>query len=88
MGQSLFWGTKMKRNKPGFLKPEDAKDIALGLYNGEAAMVMLINPRSEILLNLRDNKPAILYPAHWAIIGGGVEKGETPALAARREVKE
>lgn len=78
----------MNRSKPIFLKSEDTKDIQQGRYNGEAAMVMLINKRGEILLNLRDNKPNILYPAHWAILGGGVEQGETPLQAARREIQE
>jgi ADP-ribose pyrophosphatase YjhB (NUDIX family) len=43
---------------------------------------------NKILFILRDNKPNILYPGKWGNFGGGVEKGEAPLEAIKREVKE
>jgi len=40
------------------------------------------------LLQLRDNKEGIFYPGHWGLFGGGVESGEEPVNAIRREIKE
>lgn len=74
--------------KAKVIRKEDIKDIQQGNYTGEAALVMLINKKGEVLLNLRDDKPNILYPKHWAILGGSVEKDETPEETAYREVKE
>lgn len=42
----------------------------------------------KILFVLRDNKPNILYPGKWGNFGGGVEKGESPLDAIKREIKE
>jgi len=49
---------------------------------------LIINKKFQILLLLRDNKPGIMYPGLWGFIGGKVEKGETPLMAAIREIKE
>lgn len=49
---------------------------------------LLVNPAGEVLLQLRDDDPALLYPGHWTIPGGHVEPGETPAEAIRRELRE
>lgn len=43
---------------------------------------------SKILMMLRDDKPGIANPGGWGVIGGGIEKGETPDEAILREVKE
>ena len=50
--------------------------------------IILENMESEILLLLRDNKSTITFPNHWTLIGGKVEDGETPKMAAHRELKE
>lgn len=42
----------------------------------------------RVLLFLRDNKPNIRYPNHIDILGGIVEKGETPEEAVVREMAE
>ena len=54
----------------------------------KSAVVILVNSKKQILLHLRDNKPGILAPGHWAFIGGGVEEKESELEAIRREVKE
>ena len=46
------------------------------------------NAKKEILLQLRDEKPTIKYPGCWGTFGGGVEEGENPKEAIKREVKE
>ena len=40
------------------------------------------------LMQLRDDKPGILLPAHWALFGGSVDPGESAAAAMRRELAE
>ena len=47
-----------------------------------------MNEKRRLLLNLRDNKPQILYPNYWSFIGGGVQKGESLTHAILREVRE
>ncbi|MDB5411032.1 MAG: putative hydrolase [Rhodospirillales bacterium] len=51
-----------------------------------AAAVLLCGGR--YLLQLRDAKPTILLPDHWACFGGGIEEGENPEAALRRELVE
>jgi 8-oxo-dGTP diphosphatase len=50
--------------------------------------IIVENKEGEILLLLRDNKSTIVFPKHWTLIGGKVEEGETPEMAAHRELVE
>jgi len=50
--------------------------------------LLIENAEGEILLQLRDNTPAIPYPNCWGTFGGQIEDGETPEQAIRREIKE
>ena len=50
--------------------------------------IILENIEGEVLLLLRDNKSTITFPNHWTLIGGKVENGETPEMAAHRELAE
>jgi len=50
--------------------------------------LILENQGGEVLLLLRDDKSTIVYPNHWTLVGGKVEDGETPEMAARRELVE
>ncbi len=53
-----------------------------------AAAVIVVDPAGRVLLQLRDDDPAIAFPDHWGITGGGVEAGEELVEAARRELLE
>ena len=44
--------------------------------------------KGKILLILRDNDPTIAYPNKWNLPGGGIEDGEAPETAMRRELDE
>ena len=49
---------------------------------------MLVNPDGDILVNLRDDDPRIIFPNQWSLIGGHVEEGESPEEGLVREVEE
>ncbi|HSO10958.1 MAG TPA: NUDIX domain-containing protein [Anaerolineales bacterium] len=53
-----------------------------------AVAVIIENSQGEILMLLRDDKPDIACPSHWSLAGGKVEDGETPEVAAHRELLE
>ncbi|MBE2184141.1 MAG: NUDIX domain-containing protein [Anaerolineae bacterium] len=50
--------------------------------------VILINPKAEVLLQQRDDRPDLLYPGMWTLFGGSAETGETPHVAVYRELME
>ncbi|MBF6424033.1 NUDIX domain-containing protein [Nocardia cyriacigeorgica] len=50
--------------------------------------MILVNPHHEVLMYLRDDKPDILYPNMWSLLGGMIEAGETPAECVVREIEE
>lgn len=56
--------------------------------SGEGVSAILINSRGQVLLQQRDDNPAIRYPGHWSLFGGTIEDGESAATAVAREVKE
>lgn len=53
-----------------------------------SAGVILVDPLGRVLMQLRDDDPAIMYPGHWGLTGGAGIEGETPEQTARREVTE
>ncbi len=53
--------------------------------SGADAIVLF---RGKILLVLRDNIPTIPSPSMWNMPGGGIEEGESPEQALRRELQE
>jgi 8-oxo-dGTP diphosphatase len=76
-----------------FSAPEDI-DRYLALQNrlretqDRGVSAILLNDRGEVLLQQRDDNPALRYPAHWALFGGTIEEGELAVEAVAREVKE
>ncbi len=55
----------------------------------DGAKVFIKNKKlGKYLFVLRDDKPNIPNPNCWSLIGGGIEKGEEPIKALKREVKE
>lgn len=76
-----------------FSEPEDIEhylDLKQRLRetNGQGVSAILINAHGQLLLQQRDDNPAIRYPAHWSLFGGSIEEGETSTIAIAREVKE
>ena len=52
------------------------------------AAALLTTPDGRYLMQLRDPKPDILLPDHWALFGGTVDPGESGEAAMRRELVE
>jgi 8-oxo-dGTP pyrophosphatase MutT (NUDIX family) len=55
---------------------------------GDAAAAIIRVESDEYLMQLRDSKPGIWYPGHWGLFGGGIERGEDPVSALKRELRE
>lgn len=53
----------------------------------DIAALLLVDGSGRILLQLR-TKDAPFFPGWWGFFGGGVETGETPREALRREAEE
>ena len=51
------------------------------------AAALLIHA-GRYLMQLRDDKPTILLPNHWALFGGSIDPGEDAETAIRRELLE
>ncbi len=54
----------------------------------DCVSALLTDQQGKLVIQLRDDKPGLLFPAHWATLGGGIEKGETPDQAMLRELEE
>lgn len=54
----------------------------------KVVVAMLPCYQGKLLLQLRDQKEGIVFPGHWGFFSGGVEEGEKPLAAARRELFE
>lgn len=60
----------------------------LSRTSGLGVSAILINSRGQVLLQQRDDNPAIRYPGHWSLFGGTIEDGESAEAAVGREVEE
>jgi 8-oxo-dGTP diphosphatase len=63
------------------------RDLDAGLPRHEVAIAILYR-NGQFLMQLRDNRPDILYPGHWGLFGGHLEPSETRDMAIRRELQE
>ena len=54
----------------------------------ENALAIIVNDDRQILLLKRSDAPDIWQPNKWALVGGGVEEGESPIQAVQREIYE
>jgi len=52
------------------------------------AVVILPWQNDRVLMQLRDDKPGIVYPGRWGFFGGSIESGESPIGSAKRELHE
>src|SRR5207245_9204935 len=53
-----------------------------------AVALAIMTVAGRYALQLRDNRPDIAAPGHWALFGGSLDGDETPRLAVRREIRE
>ena len=58
------------------------------LLPAAAVGALITTPEGRYLLQHRDDLPQIWYPNHWGLFGGGLDPGETPEQALRRELME
>jgi 8-oxo-dGTP diphosphatase len=54
----------------------------------QTVSAFLFNPDGAVIAQLRDDKPGLMFPAHWSTLGGRIEEGESPDEAMRRELIE
>lgn len=66
-------------------RSKEASEIVVDPVQGVGAI--LTNREGQVLLQLRDEKPA-LFPLHWTLPGGAVEGAESVEDAILREVQE
>lgn len=57
-------------------------------FSDAVAALIVIQEDGRYLMQLRDDKPGIFYPAHWGLFGGAVDEGEQPEQALHRELAE
>jgi 8-oxo-dGTP pyrophosphatase MutT (NUDIX family) len=62
-------------------------DFATHLHPANA-VAAIVAVDGSYLLQLRDSKRGIFFPAQWGCFGGGVDPGETPEAAIVREMRE
>jgi 8-oxo-dGTP diphosphatase len=70
----------------GILDPQLLSAEPLLITDAAAAIICVEG--DGYLMQLRDSRPDIWYPGRWSLFGGGVEAGEDPVGALRRELRE
>ena len=61
---------------------EDKKELK------KNAVAVIVDNDNKILLLKRSSDPKLWQPSKWGLVGGVIEKGETPQQAVEREIKE
>ena len=84
----LLRGMRYDFSAPADVEQYLALKKRLSETSGLGVSAILINRLGQVLLQQRDDNPAIRYPGHWSLFGGTIEEDESPAMAAAREVKE
>jgi NDP-sugar pyrophosphorylase family protein len=84
----LLRGMRYDFSEPADVEEYIASQKLLAKTSGQGVSAILINSLGQVLLQQRDDNPAIRYPGHWSLFGGTVEEGESAATAAAREVQE
>jgi 8-oxo-dGTP pyrophosphatase MutT (NUDIX family) len=72
------------RHDPDPDRRGSATDLPVGRWCAAALLVC----KGRYLMQLRDDKPGILLPGHWASFGGSLDPGEDAATAMHRELVE
>ena len=54
----------------------------------DTARVLLVDDDGRLLMFLTAQDAAVALPARWLTPGGGIDQGETPPVAAARELRE
>lgn len=80
MNVDVNLGTKAYHPAPAL--NEEKKDLK------KNAVAIIVNENNKILLLKRSDNSKIWMPNKWALVGGGIEKGETPQQAVEREITE
>ena len=62
-------------------------DLTTPLVPSDAVAAIIV-VGGRYLLQLRDNKHGIFFPARWGCFGGAIDPGETEELALARELHE
>jgi len=58
------------------------------IYPTDAVAALLVLRGGRYMMQLRDDRPDIIYPGHWACFGGAASPGEAPVETLRRELRE
>ncbi len=84
---------RYRKTRPAL--PDDVKDVmkhegeaSARLTGSDAVAAIIVLEDGRYLLQHRDDIPQIWYPDHWGCFGGGVDKGEDPITALKRELHE
>lgn len=67
--------------------PDDLIPLTVPPDRSVSAAVIVCED-GRYLLQLRDEKPGLPLPGHWALFGGGIEAGESAETALIRELDE
>ena len=60
----------------------------MGMNNSISVAIAILTQGDQVLMQLRDDIPGIIYPGCWGFFGGHLEPDETPESAVVREILE
>jgi 8-oxo-dGTP diphosphatase len=76
--------TNPSRSRKAILTGNASRESSMG----KSVMLIPVSEDGRLILHLRDDRPGVLHPAHWAGFGGAIEAGESFEEALQREVLE